>query len=708
MLPYFFKVLGYAKTQWKLIGLSILCAVMVAGLYSLNIGAVLPFLKVMMAEEGLHDWVNGAVVKDRCGIEFESVSPLKELGGDPNNMQPVPLRIKKLEVSSPAWEADLQFYDIIQSIAEAPDLTARSDMLAYLAQVEGEPRVHLTVLRESILVEGIELPLGKQPFYANAAFGLLRFVPHKMDKDFKSRSILVIIGFIFAATVFRCLFRFWQEYLVRRVSQHCAMALRRDTFRNAIRLPLNFYGSEGTSDMISRFVQDTNKINRGLILVMGKTVVEPLKIIALLFCAFRIDAKMTLYMLLGMPVAAVFIVLLGRKIKKASRRELESWSRVLGRLKESLLGIRVVKAYHQEELEEKQFDVYGVRLLRHQNKIAKWDAASGPTLEVLGTLAACACMAIAATLLQSNGITASEFTMLLILLAASAESGRKLGDIPAKLHVAEAAAERVYEVINTPSEADPPEAVELPRMSRSIEFREVTFTYPKGPQPVLRDIRFTVQAGQRVAVVGPNGSGKTTLLSLIPRFFAPDSGTILIDDHDISTATLASLRRQIGIVTQQTIVFNDTVRANIAYSDPDANPETVEAAARQAYAHEFITQTEDGYDTVIGEQGTRLSGGQLQRLAIARAILRDPAVLIFDEATSQIDSDSEAKIQKALATFTQGRTAFIIAHRLSTIVDADVILVLDEGQLIGQGRHDELLVQCPLYKQLCEKQFFEV
>jgi len=237
--------------------------------------------------------------------------------------------------------------------------------------------------------------------------------------------------------------------------------------------------------------------------------------------------------------------------------------------------------------------------------------------------------------------------------------------------------------------------------------RHISFRYPNSPTMTLDDINLTIQAGETVAVVGPNGSGKTTLTSLIPRFFIPQSGEILIDGTNITEAGLGSLRGQIGIVTQQTVSFNDTIAANIAFGRLDATKEEIIAAAKRAYAHEFIEQTAQGYQTIVGEQGATLSGGQLQRIAIARAILRDPAILIFDEAMSQIDADSEAKIQKALAEFARGRTSFIIAHRLSTIIDADRILVLDYGKLIAQGKHQELLKTCNLYRQLYEVQFVE-
>jgi ABC-type multidrug transport system fused ATPase/permease subunit len=274
-----------------------------------------------------------------------------------------------------------------------------------------------------------------------------------------------------------------------------------------------------------------------------------------------------------------------------------------------------------------------------------------------------------------------------------------------RISTANAAAERVFELIDTPAESDPPQAVELGRLSRNLEFRNLTFSYPNAVQTALKGLSATIQAGETVAVVGPNGSGKTTLLSLIPKFYDPQEGSILIDGIDIATASFSSLREQIGIVTQNTVTFHESVAYNIAYGRPDASRDEIITAAKRAYAHEFIEELAEKYDTIVGEQGSTLSGGQLQRLAIARAILRDPAIMIFDEAMSQIDAESEAKIQQAILEFSQGRTTFIIAHRLSTIIGSDRILVLDKGELAAMGTHASLLDSCNLYRQLYEVQF---
>jgi subfamily B ATP-binding cassette protein MsbA len=258
--------------------------------------------------------------------------------------------------------------------------------------------------------------------------------------------------------------------------------------------------------------------------------------------------------------------------------------------------------------------------------------------------------------------------------------------------------------MDAPIEDELPGAPTLEPVKDEIEFADVTFTYPGERSQVLKGVNLTVQAGHNVAIVGPNGSGKTTLANLVPRLYDPDSGRILIDGSDIRQASLVSLRGQIAMVTQNIVTFNDTIQANIAYGKTDATAEEVEKAARQAYAHEFITILPQGYETVIGEQGTGLSGGQLQRIVIARAILKDPAILIFDEATSQVDADSEAKIHNAIEEVMRNRTTFIIAHRFSTVISADVIVVMDDGRIVAQGQHAELMQACRLYQSLCETQ----
>jgi ABC-type multidrug transport system fused ATPase/permease subunit len=325
-------------------------------------------------------------------------------------------------------------------------------------------------------------------------------------------------------------------------------------------------------------------------------------------------------------------------------------------------------------------------------------------MEVLGMIAGSAALIVGAVWVTNSQMSASSFFGLLIFLGSAAESVRKLSDVWNQVQSANAAAERVFEVMDEPVEKEEPNAFELQPLRDQIEFRDIMFTYPGAMTPALNALNLTVLAGQTVAVVGPNGSGKSTLVNLIPRFYDPDSGQILIDGQDIHQATLASLRDQISMVTQNVITFNDTIATNIAYGKPGASKEEIIEAAKRAFAHEFIEPLTEGYETFIGENSAGFSGGQLQRLVIARAILKNPQILIFDEAMSQIDADSEMKIHNALSELMRGRTCFMIAHRFSTVISADRIVVINNGCIVADGTHEQLMAASDVYKRLYETQ----
>ncbi|MBN1765625.1 MAG: ABC transporter ATP-binding protein [Sedimentisphaerales bacterium] len=708
-MDYFRRALQYVFQQYKALILSVICALLVAVLFASTIGAMYPLMRAMIDNEGLDGWINRGIIKHRTGIKFEALV-LPETLEDVEKYRSInePLKITKIDRDGTANQSSLTLKDKILGIIDPT--TSKSEQLTHNAILYRlawmpERSVELLIRHMDGSEKYITLDLAAPPFYAPAARWLLSFLPDQIDTNFKRQCIILMIILILIATILRCFLRFIQEYLINRISFRAIMQLRRDAYAKAVRLSLSYFSQEGFTDTMSRFIQDSNRIHGGITTLFGKTIREPMKMIALGFLAYKINAKMTMIVVLGAPVAGLIINKLGRKMKKATKKTLESWSRMLGHLQGTLIGIKVVKGYHQEEYEEERFRQINDKLLKQQFRMAKIDAGSGPLLEGLSIIAACIGMIFAAYWLTRGTMDTSDFLEIVMLLGAMAESGRKLGNVLPKLQTANASAERVYRLVDAPVESDPPQALELKPLSESLEFKNITFRYPNSTTVTLDNINLMVNAGEIIAVVGPNGSGKTTLLSLIPRFFLPDKGEIYIDGINIAEVTLSSLRRQIGIVTQQNITFNDTIAENIAYGDQNASREQIITAAKRAYAHEFIEQTANGYQTVIGEQGTTLSGGQLQRIAIARAILRDPAILIFDEAMSQIDADSEAKIQKALSEFSQNRTSFIIAHRLSTVIDSDRIIVLDQGQIIAQGTHQELMDSCRLYKQLYEMQF---
>jgi subfamily B ATP-binding cassette protein MsbA len=377
---------------------------------------------------------------------------------------------------------------------------------------------------------------------------------------------------------------------------------------------------------------------------------------------------------------------------------------MLGKLQESVAALRVIKVYNQQERESAAYKVLSRKNLRQTMRSAKADAATQPIMDILGMLAGSAALLVGINMVTKSDMQPSVFFAILVFLGVTAESVRKTSDVWNNIQDSNAALDRIFQILDFPREYEKPNSRELATVRDKIEFKNIVFTYPNSAEPVLRNVNLSVKAGRTVAVVGSNGSGKTTLINLLPRFFSPDSGQIIIDGVDIADCTLKSLRNHIAMVTQNVITFHDTIAANISYGKADATKEEIIAAAKRSYDHEFIEPLPMGYETILGEHGVGLSGGQLQRIVIARAILKNPSILIFDEAMSQVDADSESKIHNAIESLMHDRTAFVIAHRFSTIISADVIVVMDKGQIVAQGSHDELMKNCDIYHRLYETQ----
>ncbi len=718
----FWRIFKYVWPQWPRLAVIVVTAVLIAILFSFSFMTIIPLLKVMMGEEGLHGWVDRKTCHWRFGMDFyvPDTAAFTETGADIAYY----LLIADIEDDSPAQAAGLKRADkifaagsllsdegvskvpsakLLEEIATAPTqgviaLQLRRDNQQGISE---DKLIQLNVSRtEPSIIDNARMAA------ADLAQRAISYMPRGEIRANKKRAIVFIILLMAAVTTARCIARFYQSYLAEKVVQIATARLREDTFAHVMDMPVGFFSDAGTSDTISRLLGDISTVGRGVKVLLGKTLREPLKALGTLACAALINWKLTLIFLGCAPVTIWLLSLLGKKIKRATRRSLISSALILGKLQGVMKALRVVKVYNRQKHEVLAYTGLNRRFLRQVLRAAKVQAATGPIMEVLGMVAGSAALLVGAYWIFSESINMqpSLFFGLLVFLGTTAESIRKVSDVWNKIQQANAASERVYAVVDEPPEFEDIDAVELEPLKDKIEFRDITFTYPKGDRPVLNRINLTIKTGQTIAIVGPNGSGKTTLVNLIPRFYDADSGQVLIDGRNIRHCTLKSLRDQVGMVTQEVVTFNDTIAANIGYGKKNATMDDIIAAAKRSFSHEFIEPLPKGYDTLIGEHGSGFSGGQLQRIVIARAILKDPAILIFDEATSQVDADSEAKIHQALAELMRDRTCFVIAHRFSTVLSADTIVVMDDGRIVARGTHEQLSRTCPLYQNLYETQ----
>ena len=730
----FGRIFKYVWPQWPRIITVVVAAVIVAILLSLSFMTVIPLLKVMMGKEGLHNWVDRKTCNYKYGVDFYVPNAIDIIDKGREDIA-YSLLITGVEKNSLAESAGLKPTDRIVGagdflISKEAEKILFSRMLEELATTkESKIKVQLKRLnKESTLEdETLELNTPENKAYIDSlqygrigrikwevklaiierAQWVVGLLPREQNQPDSTRAVIFIIWAIGVATIIRCLAKFYQDYMAQKVVQIGINHLREDAFGHVMNMPIGFFANERPSDTVSRIIRDTSVMGNAIKIMLGKALREPLNAMFMLGCAMLLNWQLTLIFLCSAPVVLGLVAMFGRKMKKATRKSLMASSQMLAKLLDMISGLKVVKVYNQQDYEQGAFKKINNKLLKQLLKISKVDAATMPVLEVLGMAAGSAALIMGVRWVTQNKMESTVFLGLLILLGATAESVRKTSDIWNKIQEANAAAERVFAIIDEPIEKERPNAFELEPLKGRIEFADIFFTYPNAKSPTLKGINLSVQAGHNVAIVGPNGSGKTTLANLIPRFYDPDSGRILINGKDIRNATLYSLRNQIGLVTQNVVTFNDTISANIAYGRPNASEKEIITAAKSAYAHEFISPLPNGYDTIIGEHGSGLSGGQLQRIVIARAILKDPAILIFDEATSHVDADSEAKIHAAIEKIMKNRTSFIIAHRFSTVINADVIVVMNDGQIIAHGHHDELIKSCQLYQSLYETQLIK-
>ncbi len=498
-------------------------------------------------------------------------------------------------------------------------------------------------------------------------------------------------------------FTYIQEYLMRSASQKMVMQLRNRLYSHIVELPLGYFGKNSSGELISKVINDTSMLQELVSLTIKDLFRESATAIALLFVALWRRWDLTLVSIIVLPTALYGVGKLGRRMRQISRRAQEKISLITESLTESFSGIKIIKAFCRQPDETRRFQETTREYYRENMRAIRVSESSTLLMEAVGGLGIAFVIWYGARLIFSNTMTVGDFTSFLTAIFLVYTPAKRLARINIGIQQARPPLERIHKLLSEPVEPDGTEV--LKPISKYIEFKGVSFTYPAARHKALDNLNLTVNRGEIIAIVGKSGGGKTTLANLLPRFYVPTEGIVSIDGTDISKVSAASLRAQFGIVTQDVILFNDTVASNISYGKPGALKEEIITAAKAAYAHDFIMELPHAYDTVVGERGTRLSGGQRQRLSIARAILKNPPVLILDEATSSLDTASEMMVQRALENLMVNRTTLVIAHRLSTIKRADRIIVLDKGRILESGTHRELYESGGLYRKLYEVQF---
>jgi ATP-binding cassette subfamily B protein/subfamily B ATP-binding cassette protein MsbA len=658
------------KSTWpyrRRLVFSIFCALIAAIFWGLTFAAILPALKIIEHKQNLEEWAQSeadAAQKKIAILEKEREGPVKE--------------VEELNARPRSEYRDKRLRDLTRNISKTDVELQSVTWKAYLFQL--------------------------------AAWKAGRFLPS--DPFF---TLACVLAFVVLTVVLRGIFEFGQDSLVGSVVNLSLFDLRNRLYRNVVHLDVAHFTNEGTNELMSRFTFDMETLGTGTKTLFGKVVSEPLKALVCVLAACWFSWRLTLTFLIMVPIAVFLLNKVGRLMKRATRRLLERMSSIYKILQESFQGIRVVKAFTMEPYERRRFRA-ATRDYYHKSMwVVNLDALTSPVIEALGMMAIASALLVGAYLvirgkthlfdsvrMTEDVMSHETLLQFYAYLVAIADPVRKLSSVYTKIQSGGAAADRIYAFMDRqPRVRNSVNAGRLTPHESTIEFRGVCFSYEPG-RPILTNIDLHVRFGETVALVGRNGCGKTTLMGLIPRFYDPDHGSILVDDQDLRQISLRSLRQQIGLVTQDTVLFDDTIYNNITYGNRRVRPEDVEKAAVRAYAHDFIMKLSEGYQTRVGEAGAKLSGGQKQRLALARAILRNPRILLLDEFTSQSDVEGEALIHKALREFMRDRTTFVITHRLNTLELADRIVMVENGRVAAVGAHRDLLQSCPAYQRLHE------
>ena len=650
--------------RWRFV-LSVFCGLAVAVLWAANLGTVYPVVSVLYSDQNLQQWAHKRIAdceaKLSAFVEEEAeISARLTTGLDPQEWSKSEGRLRELRKERSSIEAKLE----------------RDGWWRWFAE---------------------------------------NFVSHDRFQTLVALLVILVLLMMVRGTAY-----FFQEVLVGSVTNLALFDLRNHLFRRALRQDPAAFDEQGSSEVMARFTNDMQTLGTGLDLIMGQLVREPFRIVACLGLACFFSWRLTLLALIVMPLAIGIMSQFARRLRKQARLSLESMSSFYKILQETFQSIKIVKAFNMERYERHRFFREGKNYYQKVMRTVELDSLVSPLNEMLGMLVISGTLLVGTYLLISgrtdlHGIRlttepleAAAMIQFYAALAGLADPCRKLSNLYGRLQRTVAAADRVFDYLDRqPQVVDLPHSSHLTKCKQGIEFDLVRFTYPRRTDPALRDISLFVQAGQTVALVGPNGCGKSTIVNLLARFYDPQQGSIRVDGTDIRQVKIRSLRRQIGLVTQETALFDDTIFNNIAHGNRHASREKIIEVAKQAFAHDFIMNLPQNYETMIGEHGARLSGGQRQRIALARAFLRDPSILILDEATSAVDVESEVLIQRALEKFRRGRTTLIISHRLSVLSLVDRIVLLDHGVITAEGSDSDLVQSSPAYRRLRELYFQE-
>ncbi len=503
------------------------------------------------------------------------------------------------------------------------------------------------------------------------------------------------------------IFLYIKNILLRIVELKLVKEIRDRLYIHIQTLSLGYFNRQHSGTITSIVMNDVEQLQTALAVVFQRLFVEPINILTFVALLFIISWKLALIAIIIIPLAGIAIFSIGRSIRRKSRRTQAKIAEIMQILTETVTSIRIVKAFVNEKEEVKNFTRESKHYFKLLLKRARLDLIAGPTTETFGVIIGVVLLWYGGMeVLAQKGVSAEDFIRFILILFSILGPIKQLSNVNLKIQIGAASAERIFGLLDTPPEiVEDPDPVELDVFNNAIEFDQIHFEYSDADERVLDGVSFTIKKGEIVALVGPSGSGKSTIADLIPRFFDVSKGALRIDGKNVRKISFSSLRGSMGIVTQEVILFNDTIRKNIAYGQSDVTEEAIQKAAEAANALEFIKQTPDGFDTLIGERGVNLSGGQKQRLAIARALLKNPPILILDEATSALDTESEKMVQKAIEVLMKDRTVLVIAHRLSTVQNADKIVVLDKGKILEVGSHNELYEKGGLYRRLYDIQF---